>query len=175
MDIECINDIDIDNPIDNTFLLKELLNKQIKSIPLNKKLTYGDFKRIIKYIDISIFHEDKCCLWNGYVTNSKPDKNYKGAYVNFYFKKKKVALHRLLFINFKQFIEDTDYIKYTCNNKGSCCNINHMVKFSYNKKKIYNNNLIHGSQNKIETDKTGKLFIKEINSDNDEDFMIGFN
>ena len=74
--------------INNNVLLQELINNQLKSTPLNKKLTYSDFKRIIKYIDVSLFDENKCCLWNGYITNSKPEKNYKGAYINFYFKKK---------------------------------------------------------------------------------------
>ena len=117
--------------VDSSVLLKQLINKQIKTIPSNKKLSYSDLKRIVKYIDTSIFNNDDCCMWKGYVTNSKPDKNHKGAYVNFYFKRKKVALHRLLYGNFKEDIDDSDYLKYTCDNKGSCCNINHMVKFAY--------------------------------------------
>ena len=29
-------------------------------------------------------------------------------------------------------LEDYEYIKYTCNNKGICCNINHMYKVNDN-------------------------------------------
>ena len=51
-------------------LLKELLTKQIKDVPANYRLHYGDLKRICKYIPHSIFDENKCCIWEGYITNS---------------------------------------------------------------------------------------------------------
>jgi len=160
--------------VNNNILLKELINNQLKSTPLNKKLTYSDFKRIIKYIDVSLFDDNKCCLWNGYITNSKPEKNYKGAYINFYFKKKKVALHRLLFINFKEHISDNDYIKYTCDNKGGCCNINHMVKFTYNSILPSQLTCKEVKQN-TKNDKNEKSkILDEINSENEEDFVLGF-
>ena len=83
------------------------------------------------HTDVSIFDEEKCVLWAGYITNLKNKR--KGTYINFYFKdKKKVALHRLLYANFKGEISNKEYIKYSCSNKGKCCNINHMVKFEYN-------------------------------------------
>ena len=53
-----------------------------------------------------------------------------------------------MYINFKGHLNNTDYIKYSCNNKGICCNVNHMSSFIYkidenkenikNKKKIKN-------------------------------------
>lgn len=110
---------------------RELKQKQLKNVPLSKKLRPSDINRIVRHTDRSIFDNDDCCIWTGYITNLKNKR--KGTYINFYFRdKKKVALHRLLFTNFKENISDEDYIKYSCDNKGKCCNINHMIKFEYN-------------------------------------------
>tara|TARA_B100001989_G_scaffold248512_1_gene222232 strand:+ start:41 stop:520 length:480 start_codon:yes stop_codon:yes gene_type:complete len=152
--------------LDRNVLLSELIDNQVKGIPVNKKLSYSDIKRITKYISKSIFDENNCCIWEGYITNSKPDKSYKGAYINFYFKKRKVALHRLLYSNFKESIDDTDYLKYTCENKGKCCNVNHMVKFIYNSAE--RNEIVkeHDNIKKVEEK-------KEENVDSD-DFVLDF-
>ena len=110
---------------------RELKSKQLPDIPLSKKLRPSDIHRIVQHTDASIFNEEKCAMWTGYITNLKNKR--KGNYINFYFRdKKKVALHRLLYANFKENINSRDYIKYSCHNKGKCCNINHMVKFEYN-------------------------------------------
>jgi hypothetical protein len=111
---------------------KELLHNQLQNVPTTKKLTYNDIKRISKFISSSIFDETKCSLWNGYITNEKNQS--KGTYINFYFNQKKIALHRLLYLNFIGEILNTEYIKFSCVNKGKCCNVNHMKKFSYNLK-----------------------------------------
>lgn len=113
----------------NTFL-NELFKKQLKNLPINKKLNYNDIKRISKFLPSSIFESDKCCTWTGYITNE--NKLSKGTYINFYFNKKKIALHRLLYINYVEDVSDNEYIKFTCENKGKCCNINHMKKYNYN-------------------------------------------
>jgi hypothetical protein len=113
---------------------KELMTKQIKNITVSKKLSYNDLKRIAKYITSSIFDENKCCLWTGYITNSN-NKN-KGTYINFYFRQKKVALHRLLYINFIGELSNDEYLKFSCINKGKCCNIHHMQKFQYDKRSL---------------------------------------
>ena len=55
-------------------------------------------------------------------------------YINFYFKGKKCALHRLLYLNYVGKLENKEYLKYKCKNKGVCCNINHFNKIT--KKKI---------------------------------------
>ena len=123
----------------NNIYLKELLRKQLKNIPLHKKLNYNDIRRISKFISSSIFDENKCSIWNGYITNEK--NKSKGTYINFYFNKKKIALHRLLYINYIEDISNNEYIKFTCINKGKCCNLYHMVKNSYNKNSDINNNL----------------------------------
>ena len=85
---------------------------------------------INKFLKTSIFSSN-CSLWTGYITN---DKNInKGVYINFYYNKKKIALHRLLYANYVGEISDKEYIKYNCINKGKCCNIHHMSKFTYKK------------------------------------------
>lgn len=119
------------NNINNNQLLKELLQKQRKEIPDEKKLYLHDIKRVCKNIKTSIFDEDECCLWNGYITNL--NKANKGTYINFYFRQKKVALHRLLYLNYVNDLSNDEYLKFSCDNKGVCCNINHLKKFKYNK------------------------------------------
>lgn len=108
-----------------------MLNKQRKYI--NKKLSYNDMARIVKHINKSIFGEE-CCLWDGYVTNI--NNNVKSQYINFYFKDRKIALHRLLYLNFVGDICDNEYIKFKCDNKGICCNVNHLNKFDNDDKQI---------------------------------------
>ncbi|AYV75927.1 MAG: hypothetical protein Terrestrivirus3_196 [Terrestrivirus sp.] len=111
-------------------IFRELVNKQIRNIPTNKKLQLSDIKRISHKINKSIFDENVCSIWTGYITNT--NNTSKGMYVNFYFRKKKVALHRLLYCNFVGDLGDDEYLKYNCVNKGKCCNIHHMNKFKYN-------------------------------------------
>lgn len=123
---------------DNSYLekrkyLKELVTNQLKTVPPNRRLIHKDLARITKYVDSSIFDEEKCCIWDGYVTNAKNAK--KGTYINFFFRNKKVALHRLLYENFVGPLGDDYYLKFSCDdeeNKGKCCNVNHMLKYKYN-------------------------------------------
>jgi hypothetical protein len=117
--------------IDNNELFKELIEKQKDNLPISQKLQFNDIKRICKYINQSIFDQNKCVIWNGYVTNS--NNQTKGKYINFYFRKKKVALHRLLYTNFIEDLSENEYLKFSCENKGTCCNIHHLNKFTYNK------------------------------------------
>jgi hypothetical protein len=120
---------------DKNKIFKELIAKQIKVKNINK-LSVQDIKRISKNIITSIFNLNECSIWDGYITNLNV-KN-RGTYINFYFKKKKVALHRLLYNNYVSVLNKDEYIKYTCENKGKCCNINHMKKYKYNKPKVDN-------------------------------------
>ncbi len=117
---------------DNNKLYKDMISKQIKVTNKNK-LSTQDIQRITKNLNNSIFDIIDCSIWKGYITNIN-NKN-RGTYINFYFKKKKVALHRLLYNNYIMQLSNNEYIKYTCKNKGKCCNINHMKKFEYNTKK----------------------------------------
>ena len=116
----------------NDTLLNELLNRQLKDVPMDKKLRYTDLKRLCKYIDSSIFDENVCSMWSGYVTNGNNES--KGVYINFYYKGKKAALHRLLYVNFIGELQDDEYLKFACVNRGKCCNIHHLKKFKYSTK-----------------------------------------
>lgn len=108
-----------------TELIQEMTHKQLSHVPADKKLMYKDLWRITKHINNSIF-DDGCCVWDGYVTNKYVPN--KGSYVNFYFQRKKQALHRLLYANFVGPIGNTDMIRFTCNRRGECCNVMHMKK-----------------------------------------------
>jgi hypothetical protein len=124
-------------------LLKKMLNKQRLNINSDMKLDFKDIQRILNNINTDIFDNKICCLWNGYIT-----KSYNLNYINFFFKKRKIALNRLLYINFIGELDDDSYLKYICKNKGICCNINHFIK-SNNNDIIINNN-IHNNNNNID-------------------------
>ena len=121
-------------------VLSELLSKQLKKIDTAKRFAYSDIKRISKYLNNSIFNKDECVIWNGYITNY--NNQSKGIYINFYFRKKKYALHRLLYSNYVGTLFDDEYLKFICQNKGSCCNINHVTKFKYNNDNDNDKNII---------------------------------
>ena len=115
----------------SSIIYEELLSKQIKNIPVKWRLSNSDIWRICKYVKSSLFG-DKCVIWEGYITNS--NNNSKGPYVNFYHNGKKIAIHRLLYSNFVSILEDDEYIKFNCDNKGFCCNVNHYDKYRYRNK-----------------------------------------
>lgn len=113
--------------------LTELTSNQLRNIRADRRMVYRDLCRVAKYISSSIFDEDNCCIWDGYVTNAKNTK--KGTYINFFFRNKKVALHRLLYENFVGALGDDYYLKFSCDgqeNRGRCCNVHHMMKYKYN-------------------------------------------
>lgn len=109
--------------------IKFLSENQRKDICKNR-LSYADIKRIAKYIKVKTV-EDDCILWDGYINCCKG----RTPYINFYFNSKKVALHRLLYHNYVEELKDNEYLKYTCINKGKCCNYKHLKKFNYKNKK----------------------------------------
>jgi hypothetical protein len=106
-------------------LMNELIDKQLKNINQTKKFGYNDITRIVKNIDKSIFGNE-CSLWGGYVANI--DRN-KSPYINFYFRERKLALHRLLYYNYIGPISENEYIKFSCDNKGKCCTLKHFIKY----------------------------------------------
>jgi hypothetical protein len=140
--------------------LKELLLRQLPNVNISKKLTYNDIKRISKFIVSSIFDENECSIWNGYITNEK--NQVKGTYINFYFNQKKIALHRLLYLNFIGDILNTEYIKFSCVNKGKCCNIHHMKKYSYNSNLLSHNTQEHSIDNSVHIVQNKNLLIIEL-------------
>jgi hypothetical protein len=126
-----IKNKNIQNKLNNNNIYKELLAKQRKNIDTKFKFSPADLKRVAKYLNNSIFNNE-CNIWLGYITNNNNDT--KGTYINFYFKKRKIALHRLLYINFVDKLSSYEYIKYTCKNKGRCCCINHIKRIKYKNK-----------------------------------------
>ena len=147
-------------------ILNELINKQLKKIPNEKKMSYSDLERLVKYIDKSIFDKNSCCLWLGYVTNSNIKKKVK--YVNFYFRKKKTALHRMLYINFVKYFDSDGYITYSCENKGKCCNVNHMIYHEYSNKSTKKNNIKDSNDSDTTAD-------NDNNDDNDDNKNTMYN
>ena len=136
-------------------LLNELIKKQRKNTPQSVLLGFKDLNRIVNNIDKSIF-DNECTIWKGFIHSYK--NNY---YINFFYKGSKKNLSRLLYYNFVGKIEESEYIKTTCENGGKCCNIKHYQKF----KKEHNNN-IHdnmGIQNSINENN------EDINDKNDKD------
>jgi hypothetical protein len=119
------------NKLNKNNILKELVNKQRNNINNQEKLNLSDITRISNNLDSSIFNNDECCIWKGYITNK--NNNNRPKYINFFFNNKKVALHRLLYINYVDNLDKKEYLKYSCKNKGICCNLNHIYK---NSKKI---------------------------------------
>lgn len=108
-------------------LFIELVNRQIETEI--KKLDVKSLQRISRNIDKSIFGSE-CVIWKGYITYIKGTDVH---YINFFFNRKKHALHRLLYLNFVGPIDDNEYIKYSCDNKGKCCNVNHFYKINQKK------------------------------------------
>ena len=111
--------------IETSEILSKLIKNQKIDIIYDKKLAFTDLTRISNNIPIDIF-SNECCIWTGYITNFKSNK--KNYYISFFYKNKKVSLHRLLYANYIGNINNNEYIKYTCNNKGTCCTLNHMKK-----------------------------------------------
>lgn len=121
----------------NDEIYLELIQKQRKDCKDSKKLNLSELKRISRNLQESIFNEDSCTIWTGYITNNNSDT--KPSYINFYFRNKKIALHRLLYENYVGDLDKKHYLKYTCKNKGICCNVNHIE--IVNSEKTPSNNL----------------------------------
>jgi len=137
---------------ENNNMLENLIKKQIKDVPSDKKLRYLDIKRISKFITSDIFDKHKCSIWRTYIDDPAPVKK-SNIHINFYFNKKKMSLHRLLYSNFVDILTDAEYIKFTCDSKGKCCNVNHMKKCKYQDK----NNLENSQKlNKIVKDENAQ-------------------
>ena len=111
-------------------IFDELIKKQLKNIDDERKLSYNDLKRISLKMEKSIFDKEECCMLIKNDTNN----------MNFYFNKKKISLHRLLYINFIGPLEKKRYIKTKCKNNKTCYNINHFI-IKDNKNIIVNVNL----------------------------------
>lgn len=112
-------------------IISKFITNQLPDVEEQYKLKPKDFQKISKNIDTDIFEKGKCTLWHGVLCNK--DKPKKGIYINYYFNRKKTTLHRLLFINFVGPLDDKEYLKFKCSNKGQCCNINCLEKAKFKK------------------------------------------
>lgn len=149
--------------VENDKILIELIQNQKKNVINGKKLLYSDLRRISKYLSKSIFGNE-CSLWNGYITTIKNDD--KSSYINFYFNGKKYALHRLLYQNYIGELDDSEYIKFNCLNKGKCCTIGHFYKILKDKedeKKDEKKDILDtNSSNNIESNNEKTKELKDI-------------
>ena len=116
--------------MNKNLLFQELIKNQRKNLSNDRKLGLSDLKRISSYLNKSIFVEE-CSLWDGYITEIKNSTSF----VNFFYNGKKQALHRLLYYNFVDDVSDNEYLKFSCENKGKCCCIKHILKLKKNEKK----------------------------------------
>ena len=65
----------------SNIILYDLIINQRNIINNNMRLSYNDLKRISKYLITSIFNNNDCCIWNGYLSTIK---NNKHNYINFF-------------------------------------------------------------------------------------------
>lgn len=108
--------------MDKEELLKTLIDKQRKNIPDEDRLEVKDIRRLVKFLQDTIFNEHGCTGWDGYYC--KTFKKCTG--ITFFFKKEKRMIHRLLYINYKGDIPNNCFIRFTCPTGPYCCNVNHM-------------------------------------------------
>jgi hypothetical protein len=126
--------MELDNRVINkNEILSLLIKNQLSNVDLEKKLLLPDLKRTVNNLPFDIF-TDECCIWTGYITNLNKDN--KNCYISFFHKNKKIALHRLLYCNFVEELNDNEYLKFTCENKGKCCSLKHLKKFVIEKAPI---------------------------------------
>ena len=123
----------------SNIIYQDLIKNQRKNLILEKKLSLSDLKRIASHLTESIFTKN-CSLWTS---------ENNSDFVNFFFNGKKQALHRLLYYNFVDDINNTQYLKYSCDNKGKCCCLQHIIK-------VNNNELINHEVNNIDINNKNK-------------------
>ena len=145
---------DINNITIKNFILFELIKNQLNVTNLDNKFTLSDLKRVVNNLPNSIFTND-CCIWSGSIINSNNNN-----YISFFIKNKKKTLHRLLYCNFINELHDNEYLQFICNNKGTCCTLNHIKKIS---KKIKKKNMIDDNINNDENNDNND------NNDNNND------
>jgi hypothetical protein len=111
-------------------ILENLIKNQKENVELKSKLLLSDLKRLTNNLMVDIF-TDECSLWDGpiLVANNK-------EYISFFINGKKVSLNRILYKNYIDKLNDNEYLKYICNNKGRCCCLKHIYKVTKKNKNI---------------------------------------
>lgn len=105
------------SPLDSLVNLISLQRKEVPDIGLYGKLDFEDLKRIDRCISGDPLKSNKCCLYLR--------KLVKNSYSTFSFRGKKTSILRILYHNYIDDIKPNSRIKYSCENKGLCCNLNH--------------------------------------------------
>ena len=144
-------------------ILVELINNQIDDIDNDKKLDVKSLQRISRNVENSLF-SNECVFWQGYITYIQSTDVH---YINFFFNGKKHALHRLLYLNFIGNLKKNEYLKYKCDNKGKCCNINHILKI--NSKKSLEKDII---EKKEKVENKNSIELVKDNQNNDKLIII---
>ena len=106
-------------------IVNKLFAKQIDNVDPKYRLNAKDIVRLSSYIGSDPFCESECCRWKGAISKS----SHQSKYINFWFNKKKQALHRILYLNYKGELPKNRYLRFSCPNanmRGVCCNINHL-------------------------------------------------
>jgi hypothetical protein len=145
-------------------ILVELINNQIENIDNNKKLDVKSLQRISRNVENSLF-SNECVFWQGYITYIQSTDVH---YINFFFNGKKHALHRLLYLNFIGDLKKNEYLKYKCENKGKCCNINHILKINSKNKSLEKDQI----EKKIDSNNKNKNTIELISDNKKNDKLI---
>lgn len=138
-------------------IINKLFSNQLINIEYKYKLNSKDILRFSTYINSDPFSDLECCKWLGSISKSTNQTNY----INFWFNKKKQALHRLLYINYIGPLTKNKYLRFTCPNpemRGICCNIKHIELINY----------------KTETIKKDKIIITTNNLTNKNIFVLVF-
>ena len=113
-------------------ILANLIKNQKEHTELKSKLSLSDLKRLTNNLSKDIFN-DECSVWEGPIlmANNK-------EYISFFINGKKISLNRILYKNYIGNLDDNEYLKYTCPNKGRCCSLKHIYKIN---KKIQKQNI----------------------------------
>lgn len=116
-------------------ILAQLLIYQRSDVEKEYKLTLNLIIKVIKILGEKTLgnlldNNNKNC-W----INMDSVDNKKISCINFYINNKKIALHRLMYINFTDSLDKNSYLKHTCNNKN-CYNIYHLEKAIHNDNEI---------------------------------------
>ena len=77
-------------------IVNKLFKNQLKNVDHKYRLNTKDIIRLSSYINSDPFSETECCKWRGAISKS----THQSKYINFWFNKKKQALHRILYLNY---------------------------------------------------------------------------
>jgi len=154
------------NQLSKNQILINMIQSQRKDLPYKIRLDMDDINRIVHNINTNPFSDSECCLWTGYITTNEEAKT---KYINFYFKHHKIALHRLLYVNYIGDLENNSYLKFTCKNKGICCNIKHIEKSHHMQKKTNILNCVDTVKNISKNNNDNSIQVIKLSNTNNDD------